>query len=408
MISRATKRRLGRVAVPNADQREKPRFARLEISLLVLLLAVSFTVRWPFRSVSLIRDEGEYVHLGQEILRGRLPYVDVYNQKTPVTFYLMAGVQKLAGTNLAAVRVFTAFYGLLATFVLYLLARRLFGYSAALWAALAFCVMTFDQCGTDHPSSTEFFMLLWILLALYLWYLGLDGRRKWILLLAGVAAGLAYQTKQTGMMVLAFFLAERLLDWLRQWRTAPRAIWPNLRDWALAAAGFALVLLVILGYFASQGAGQAYVECTWTNNWQYVNQRQRFFADPIRYAPANMGNDVVLAVEQSQSVAGRREHGGFHGGRLYLFANEETQQRFMKHPNYYAERALQRLGRTAQRTIVRGGTDGSRLTELGLPTPNLATGEHAIHSPLEWTSLEEMEQAVAWLLSICQEWTVRE
>jgi tripeptide aminopeptidase len=74
----------------------------------------------------------------------------------------------------------------------------------------------------------------------------------------------------------------------------------------------------------------------------------------------------------------------------------------------YAERALRRLGRTAQQTIVRGGTDGSRLTELGLPTPNLATGEHAIHSPLEWTSLEEMEQAVAWLLSICQEWTVRE
>ena len=41
-------------------------------------------------------------------------------------------------------------------------------------------------------------------------------------------------------------------------------------------------------------------------------------------------------------------------------------------------------------TIIRGGTDGSRLTELGLPTPNLSTGEHNPHSPLEWACLEEM------------------
>ncbi len=111
------------IAVPNGDQREKLRFTRPEIFLLALLLATSFAVRWPFRNVSLIRDEGEYLHLGQEILRGRIPYLDVYNQKTPVVFFLMAGVQKLAGTNLVAVRVFTAFYGLLATCVLYLLAR---------------------------------------------------------------------------------------------------------------------------------------------------------------------------------------------------------------------------------------------------------------------------------------------
>ena len=56
----------------------------------------------------------------------------------------------------------------------------------------------------------------------------------------------------------------------------------------------------------------------------------------------------------------------------------------------YAEKALARLGRTARKTIVRGGTDGSRLTELGLPTPNLSSGAHSIHSPKEWASLEEM------------------
>jgi tripeptide aminopeptidase len=70
----------------------------------------------------------------------------------------------------------------------------------------------------------------------------------------------------------------------------------------------------------------------------------------------------------------------------------------------YAQRAHQRLGREAKLTIIRGGTDGSQLTERGLPTPNLSTGEHNPHSPLEWTCLEEMEQAVQVLVELVQVW----
>lgn len=70
----------------------------------------------------------------------------------------------------------------------------------------------------------------------------------------------------------------------------------------------------------------------------------------------------------------------------------------------YAEEAHGRLGRQATRTIIRGGTDGSRLTELGLPTPNLSTGEHNPHSPLEWTCLEEMAAAVEVVTMISQVW----
>ncbi len=70
----------------------------------------------------------------------------------------------------------------------------------------------------------------------------------------------------------------------------------------------------------------------------------------------------------------------------------------------HAEEAMRRAGLTPKRAIVRGGTDGSRLTELGLPTPNLSTGEHNIHSPLEWTCLEEMETAVKVLVELAQVW----
>ncbi len=70
----------------------------------------------------------------------------------------------------------------------------------------------------------------------------------------------------------------------------------------------------------------------------------------------------------------------------------------------FAEEAMKRAGLEPKRCIVRGGTYGSRLTEMGLPTPNLSCGEHNIHSPLEWTCLEEMETAARVLVELAQVW----
>lgn len=66
--------------------------------------------------------------------------------------------------------------------------------------------------------------------------------------------------------------------------------------------------------------------------------------------------------------------------------------------------AVRKAGMEPRQTIIRGGTDGSRLTALGLPTPNLSTGEHNPHSPLEWTSLEEMQSAVEVLVRLAEAW----
>lgn len=70
----------------------------------------------------------------------------------------------------------------------------------------------------------------------------------------------------------------------------------------------------------------------------------------------------------------------------------------------YAELAHERLGRTARRTLVRGGTDGSLLTALGLPCPNLSCGQHNLHSPLEFASLDEMLQALDVVVELVQIW----
>jgi tripeptide aminopeptidase len=73
----------------------------------------------------------------------------------------------------------------------------------------------------------------------------------------------------------------------------------------------------------------------------------------------------------------------------------------------YALEATKRAGLTPIQRSIRGGTDGSRLTEMGLPTPNLSTGEHNFHSPLEWVCVEEMEQCVRVCVELVQVWAAK-
>jgi tripeptide aminopeptidase len=69
-----------------------------------------------------------------------------------------------------------------------------------------------------------------------------------------------------------------------------------------------------------------------------------------------------------------------------------------------AEEAYKRSGLTAQRMSIRGGTDGSRLSFMGLPCPNLFTGEMGIHSKQEYVSVQDMEKAVEVLVNLAQVW----
>jgi tripeptide aminopeptidase len=67
-----------------------------------------------------------------------------------------------------------------------------------------------------------------------------------------------------------------------------------------------------------------------------------------------------------------------------------------------AEEALRRCGLEPVHHPIRGGTDGSRLSFMGLPTPNLSSGQHNIHSRFEWADVWEMEKAVQSIVEICR------
>lgn len=70
----------------------------------------------------------------------------------------------------------------------------------------------------------------------------------------------------------------------------------------------------------------------------------------------------------------------------------------------YGMEAIRRAGLKPRLSSIRGGTDGSRLSFMGLPCPNIFAGEHAFHSRQEWVSVQDMQKAVDTILHLCSIW----
>ena len=70
----------------------------------------------------------------------------------------------------------------------------------------------------------------------------------------------------------------------------------------------------------------------------------------------------------------------------------------------HARQAITRVGLTPRERPIRGGTDGSRLSFMGLPTPNIFAGEQNFHSRLEWVSVQDMEKAVEVIVELARVW----
>jgi tripeptide aminopeptidase len=105
----------------------------------------------------------------------------------------------------------------------------------------------------------------------------------------------------------------------------------------------------------------------------------------------------------------KKEIAKFPGATYQFVVNE--QYRNMKeilqhHPmvTEYALEAIKRSGLIPLQSSIRGGTDGSRLSFMGLPCPNIFAGEHAFHSKLEWVSVQDMHRAVDTIVHLASIW----
>jgi tripeptide aminopeptidase len=123
--------------------------------------------------------------------------------------------------------------------------------------------------------------------------------------------------------------------------------------------------------------------------------------------------DAGLVEKETMLEALVRDVMNAYPGSSYTFKVTE-QYRNMKvvldrHPEIveHAMEAVRRAGMEPALGSIRGGTDGSRLSHMGLPCPNIFAGGHAFHSPLEWVSRQDMEKAVATIVELVRLWEER-
>ena len=116
---------------------------------------------------------------------------------------------------------------------------------------------------------------------------------------------------------------------------------------------------------------------------------------------------VELVRTLAAEIVGKEPHASFTLGVEEQYRN--MRGALDRHPEIVevAEEAIRRAGVEPVHTIIRGGTDGARLTEKGLPTPNLFTGGQHYHSLREWASLQDMAAAAATCVELVKLWGVR-
>jgi tripeptide aminopeptidase len=121
---------------------------------------------------------------------------------------------------------------------------------------------------------------------------------------------------------------------------------------------------------------------------------------------------VTAGLQQKEAVLerfARDAAAGYPGARVECVVEESyrnMKQVLDRHPEVaeHAREAIRRAGLEPRTNPIRGGTDGCRLSFMGLPTPNLFAGEHNFHSRLEWVSVQDMEKAVEVIVHLCQIW----
>ena len=120
------------------------------------------------------------------------------------------------------------------------------------------------------------------------------------------------------------------------------------------------------------------------------------------------------ALKQKEQLLERlaREAASRHGARVEIAVEEQyrnMREVLDKHPDVvdYAREAIRRAGMEPRERPIRGGTDGSKLSFMGLPTPNVFAGEHNFHSRLEWVSVQDMEKAVEVIVNLARIWEER-
>ena len=301
---------LPRPETPSIDTEPDTLSRRTIVLSAVAVAFVYLALRLPLLDVPLDRDEGLFGWIGQSILRGELPYRDVFDHKPPVVFYLYALALVFVPPTAAGVHGFLLVWNAATLLAVAGLARCLAGTRAALAAALAYALISAAPAAQGYTASTE--MLLLLPMAAGVWLAvasrGAQGRRRLALLLgSGALAALACWIKQSAAIAL---LPVPALLVLRRQSDGWGAGLLDLTRWL--GGGVGLSLLVIVPFLVA-GVGSEFWYWSFTHSalyaewsWQVASASEWFERVAVRFGPFLRDGGAALGLGTIGCIAALR------------------------------------------------------------------------------------------------------
>lgn len=178
-----------------------------QIAFLLLVICLFGVIRWRLAQMPLERDEGEYAYAGQLMLQHIPPYKFAYNMKLPGTYAGYAALMAVFGETPWGIHIGVLFLNAITVVMIFFLAKRLFGSTAAVTAAATYGLLSTHQKTLGLAGHATHFVVAAAVAALILLLRGLDQERRGILFLSGLFFGLAFLMKQPGALFGAFGFA---------------------------------------------------------------------------------------------------------------------------------------------------------------------------------------------------------
>lgn len=190
---------------------KKLMLSKKEIIIFMFILIICALLRGQFLNGPFESDEGGYAYIGKEIFNGKTLYVDIWDNKPPLIFYLY-GFILLLQKNIVSIKVITILFVLLETVLIFLIGKNIFNKRIAFISSFLFAIFSGTPLMQGDGSNVEVFLNLFLLFSFYFFIEYINKKENKYLIYTGLALGVGFMFKQVALfnfiaiLILLFFI----------------------------------------------------------------------------------------------------------------------------------------------------------------------------------------------------------